>query len=212
MHHLFILPLLFFFLVSAEAQDERYYRQMLSEGLPALNMHRSDLKGAHSVIRGTQYRFDLNGDREEEVIEPQKRDGVDWIEIRNSSQIKLFEGKLLSIGSESHLFKIKLVNLSPEIKALILFMDEGKTSGKKFESTGRIFIMSYEKNDLSKMSMVQGPHFFHEKESQREQYWRRNYNVNIYDIDHDGVREIAVQYNHIQRVMKYVGKGEWKRY
>ena len=69
----------------------------------------------------------------------------------------------------------------------------------------------YDLLDLKKMVLTAGPHIFHEKEAQREQYYRRDYQVNIYDIDGDGVREIAVQYNHIQRIMKYEN-GIWNRY
>ena len=163
-------------------------------------------------MRGSSYRLDLNGDGVEESIEPQKRDGVDWIEIRNSAQFKIYEAKLFGMGGASVLYKIRLVNLSPRVRALILFLDEGITKGKRFESTARIYVLSYEDNNLEKISFSQGPHFFHEKEGQRDMYWRRDYNVNVYDVDNDGLKEIAVQYNHIQRIMKYKGSGEWERF
>src|SRR5690606_29329399 len=116
------------------------------------------------------------------------------------------------MGAESVLYKIKLVDISAKARSLILYLDEGSIQGKRFESTARIFVITFENQDLSKMWIEQGPHFFHEKESQREQYWRRNYTVNIHDIDGDGTREIAVQYNHIQRIMRYKGFGEWSRF
>ncbi len=192
------------------AQDERYFRKMFSGDMVKKDVPQEAQK-IHFKVTGNSYRIDLDDDKIEEIIEPQKRDGVDWIEIRNSSGNKLFEGKVFAAGTGSYLYKIKFVSLSPDVKALILFMDEGVISGKKFESTGRIFILTYEKNNLSKIHLTEGPHFFHEREGQREQYWRRTYTVNVWDIDKDGIREVSVEFNNIQRIMKYIGGGVWKK-
>lgn len=198
--------------VSSWGQDERYYRKIFSGELPKSDEVILDNNRAQFNVTGPSYRLDLNRDGIEEIIQTQKRDGVDWIEIQNSSQSTIFESELLAMGAESHIYKMKLVNLSKTAKALVVFLDEGFTKGRKFESTGRFFVVTFDNNDLSKMWIEQGPHFFHEKESQREQYWRRDYNVNIYDVDGDGTREIAVMFNHIQRYMRYQGHGEWKRF
>lgn len=205
---------LLFFLLSGAVlgQDERYYRQIFSGELPRITEDILESSSSQFNVKGPSYRFDLDGDRIEEIIEPEKRDGVDWIVIRNSSRTKIFEAKLLSMGAESIIYKIKIVDISKTARSLIVFLDEGYTQGKKFESTARFFVITFENNDLSKMWIEQGPHFFHEKQAQREQYWRRNFNVNVYDIDGDGTKEIAVMYNHIQRIMRYKGKGEWVRF
>jgi len=211
-HHWAIL--LFFLMLSGVgfAQDERYYRQILSGEMPKINQDAGDKAVGQFNVSGTAYKFDLDDDKIEETIQPQKRDGVDWLEIRNSSERKLFEAKLLAMGADSTIYKIKVVNISDKVKAAILFLDEGHTTGKRFESTARIYVLTYEKNDLTTLKMTEGPHFFHEKQSQREQYWRRDFMVNVYDIDGDGTREIAIQYNHIQRIMQYSGNGEWRRF
>ncbi|MCM2351041.1 MAG: hypothetical protein NDI69_13550 [Bacteriovoracaceae bacterium] len=210
-HHCCFLFILLFISVSGFGQDERYYRQILTGELPRLNLEAGEAAIAQFNVMGAQYKVDLDGDGIEEIIQPQKRDGVDWLEIRNSSQSKLFEAKLLAMGAGSYIYKLRLVQISAKVRALLIFLDEGVTAGKRFESTGRFFVLSFENNDLSKMTLTDGPHFYHEKEAQREQYWRRDYAVNVYDIDGDGSREIAVQYNHIQRIMKYLGRGEWQR-
>lgn len=211
-HHWVIFLLFFMFSGLGFAQDERYYRQIFTGELPKTSESLMETMEAQFNVRGPSYRIDLDGDKIEEIIEPQKRDGVDWIVIRNSSRSKIFESQILAMGTESVLYKIKLVDISPKARSLILYLDEGTTQGKRFESTARIFVITFENKDLSRVWIEQGPHFFHEKESQREQYWRRNYTVNVYDIDGDGTREIAVQYNHIQRIMRYKGFGEWKRF
>jgi hypothetical protein len=193
------------------AQDERYFRQIFTGELPKVNDEVTVARGPQFTVSGAHYRVDLDGDRIEEVVIPQKRDGVDWLEIRNSSQRTLFEARLLPMGAFSALYKVKLVHLSTTTKALLLFLDEGHTVGRRFESTARLFVLSYEDNDLSRATLVMGPHFFHETEKQRDQYLRRDFTVNVVDVDGDGTREILVHYNHIQRLLRYLGKGDWER-
>ena len=193
------------------AQDERYYRQILNGELPTVNLEMKETQEHQFNVKGASYSIDLNGDGIEETIQPQKRDGVDFIEIKDSSQRKIFEGKMLAMGGESTIYKAKLAYLSKTTKVLVLFLDEGRTTGRRFESTARIFLLSFENNDLSTLAMTQGPHHFHEKEGQRDQYWRKDYSVEIRDMNKDGVRDIIVQFNHIQRIMLYKGFGEWNR-
>jgi hypothetical protein len=208
------LALLCIFLItfSSHAQDERYYRQILSGELPKFSQKIDESVEHQFNVQAASYVIDLNGDGVEEIVQPQKRDGVDWIEVRGMNQSKIFEGKLLAIGGGSTIYKMKLAYLSPKVKVLVLFLDEGQSSGLKFESVARIFLLSFENNDLSTLQLTMGPHHFHEKEGQRDQYWRRDYSVEIRDINNDNVRDIVVQFNHIQRIMLYQGFGQWSRY
>jgi len=211
-HYLGFCLLFLLFSTPMRAQDERYYRQMLSGSLPDFNADKVRPKEkVHYLFESPAYRIDLNNDGIEEYIQSAKRDGVDWIQIIDFSGRKVFESKLFAMGAESSLYKIRLMQISPDVRVLILFLDEGKTQSVRFESTARIFVLSYEKNDLSSLKLSQGPHFYHEREAQREQYGRRHYDVNIVDFDGDGIKEISIQYNHIQRMMKYKGRGEWSR-
>ena len=208
-----ILIFYFFFILTGVvgAQDERYYRQILSGELSKSSENIKDTIISPINAFGGLYRIDLNSDGIEETIQPQKRDGVDWIEVRDASQRKLFEAKLLAMGAESVLYKVRLVSLSQKVRAIILYLDEGFTKGRHFESTAKVYLISFENNDLSTMSITDGAHFFHEKKAQREQYLRRTYNVNVHDIDGDGVKEISVQYNSIQRIFRYKTNGEWEK-
>lgn len=202
------------FSTSLWGQDERFYREIISnmsEVKPKSDQELSHF-AAQFTVNGPNYRVDLNGDGIEESIIPQKRDGVDWIEIRDSAQRIVFEHKLLSMGSRSVLYKIKLVNLSKDVRALILFVDEGITAGRRFESTAKLYFISFEKDDFVTMKLFEGPHHFHEREAVRDQYWRRGYTVNVLDLNNDGKREISINFNKIQRVYEYIGLGEWKTY
>lgn len=194
------------------AQDERYYRQILSGELPAMFQGLQETTQHQFNVRGPAYLVDLNGDGIEETIQPQKRDGVDWIEIKDSSRRTVFESELFAAGAHSHLYKAKLVSLSEKIRALVLFLDEGVTEGKAFDATAKIYVVSWEKNDFTSMRIAPGPHFFVERQAIRDQYYRRDYLVNVVDLNKDGQKEIIVHFNHIQRIMEYKGRGEWARY
>jgi len=209
-HHLGLF-LIFSLSLSVFAQDERYYRQILNGELPKLGQEIKEFQEHQFSVKGASYTIDLNNDGIEEVIQPQKRDGVDWIEIKDSSQRKIFDAKLLAMGGESVIYKAKLAYISSTTKLLMLYLDEGKTAGRRFESTARIYLITFENNDLSTMRITTGPHHFHEKEGQRDQYWHRDYSVELRDVDKNGVRDVVVEFNHIQRIMLYKGKGEWER-
>ena len=196
---------------SVFAQDERFYRQILNGELPLLGSEISEVQEHQFNVKGAAYNVDLNDDGIEEIIQPQKRDGVDWIEIKSSNQSKIFDAKLLAMGGESVIYKAKLAHISLTTKLLMIFLDEGKTAGKRFESTARIYLITFDNNDLSTMRMTVGPHHFHEKERQRDQYWHRDYSVEIRDVDKNGIRDVVVQFNHIQRIMLYKGNGDWDR-
>jgi hypothetical protein len=205
------LLIIFLFSWQALAQDERYFRQILKGEVPRVTKEIVETTEFQFNVKGNSYAIDLNGDGIEEFIQPQKRDGVDWLEIKNSSGSALFEAKLMAMGGDSKIDKIRFAHLSSKTKVLIIFLDEGQTSGRRFESTSRIFLVTLDDNDFSSFKLTQGPHFFHEKERQRDQYWRRKYSVEVRDINDDGIRDVVVEYDHIQRIMLYKKRGEWER-
>jgi len=184
---------------------------MLSGELPLLNQEFVEVPTTKFLIDGPEYQIDLNQDGVEEILIPQKRDGVDWIELRNISQSKIAEYKVFSSGAESCIYKLKVVTISKNTKAILIFLDEGFTLGRRFESNARLFVLSFENNDLKTLKFTTGPHIFIEREAYRDNYYRRDYVVNVVDFEEDGIKEISVQFNKIQRIMKYLGKGEWLR-
>lgn len=201
------------FLVSAGvfAQDERYYRQIITGELPVTAEPRESFVRS-LVVLGPEYMVDLNADGVEEVLRPEKRDGIDYLTILNSSRSPIFSAKFFAAGGESSIYKLRLVNLSATAKALIVFVDEGATRGLRFESTARIYFLSFDNNDLSTLALNPGPHIFQEREGQREQYWRRQMSVDVRDLDGDHKREIVVHFGHIQHVYEYAGSGTWTKF
>lgn len=207
------LVLCLFLLGSAEifAQDERYYRQIITGELP-VTVEPKESFVRNYLVKGPEYLVDLDSDGIEEILQPEKRDGIDYLTILNSSRSPIFSAKLYSAGGDSHIYKVRLVNLTDRVKTLIVFLDEGSTKGLRFESTARIYLLSFEDNKLSDISMNPGPHIFHEKEGQREQYWRRDFLVDVKDLNNDSKREIIVHFGHIQYVLEYQKNGEWIKF
>jgi hypothetical protein len=197
----------------AYSQDERKYRQLIDKTQKNKNNEHEVMSFSHFVQNQGRYQLDLNSDKIEEIVEIQKRDGLDWIIIKASNETVLYQTKLPTVGSQSVIFKMLLLNISKtrSIKTLVLFFDEGMIKSKKWESTARILLLTFENHDLRNIKLTIGPHFFHEKNSQRDQYWRRDYEVKSLDLNADQMREIIVKYQHIQRILIYKGDGIWER-
>lgn len=208
LQHWFVFCL--FLLGSAEifAQDERYYRQIITGELP-VTIEPKESFVRNYLVKGAEYMVDLDADGIEEIIQPEKRDGIDYLTILNSSRSPIFSARLYSAGGNSTIYKIRLVNLTPRVKTLLIFLDEGVTKGLKFESTARLYFLSFEDNKLATLTLNPGPHTYHEKEAQREQYWRREFNVDVSDLNGDSKREVIVHFGHIQYVYEYQQNGEW---
>lgn len=211
LHQWILLGLILLGSAEIFAQDERYYRQILTGELPVTAEPKESFVRNY-LVKGAEYLVDLDADGIEEVIQPEKRDGIDYLNILNSSRGKIFSAKLFASGGDSAIYKIRIVHLTEKVKTLIIFLDEGSTKGLKFESVARIYFLSYEDNKLETMTLNPGPHIYHEKESQRDQYWRREFVVDVKDLNEDLKREIIVHFGHIQHIYEYKGSGEWSRF
>lgn len=192
----------------ALGQDEQFYRRIFTNEL--INKP-SALIEYKLVVKSPVYQINLDRDKFPEGIRIEKRDGLDFIVVLSRFGEKVFESKLLGIGNKSRIFKIQLKTISKDTNALIIHFYEGKIDSTKFESTARLYFLTFPKNDYKKMVLFKGPHFFHEKEKVGEQYWNRRFSVNTIDYNHDGVKEISISYKKINRVYFYLSKGLWTK-
>jgi len=205
----FLLVALFIMSFNSFTQDERYYRKIFTDELINRPEEVVDFK---VEVESPTYQIDLNGDHFNESIRVEKKDGLDFIKVFDKFGRKILEKRLESIGFKSHLFKIQLRSITKDVNALILHFYEGKIESTKFESTARIYFISFLKSKLEEMHVYKGPHFFHEKEKVDSQYWSRRYSVNTIDYNNDGINEISISYNKISRIFFYVGEGVWRRF
>lgn len=210
----FLFFTLFLTLNPLQAQDERFFRRILSGELIESERPPVFEKTYHFVAQSPLYEIDLNGDKKKEALSYEIKDGEHWINIFSASDGKkiIFQGKMETAGKDASLFKISLRELSSKLKVLILFFYEGNSQYLDFNGTGRVYLITFEKNDLSTLHLSPGPAFFQEKEQRNLGYYQRNYAVEIFDYNKDGVRELTVKHGHISRVMMYLGGGKWKEF
>jgi hypothetical protein len=138
----------------------------------------------------------------------QKKDGLDYIEIKDIDGATLFESRLFNYGGNSNIYKITKTRISDFTNVMILHYYEGDTSGKKFEGTARLYLLSFDKWS-KKWGLARGPHYWHEVELIKERYFQRPFQINVKDFNKDGIKEISVNYHHQHRVMTYLGGGKW---
>ena len=201
---LFIL-LQIVFMLRVSAQDERDYRKIFTGELKPEATPDKEYK---YIFTSAAYQLDIDDDGFFESIYLIKKDGLDFIEVKNFENHTVFSGRLYSYGGNSNIYKLTKTKLSEETNALILHYYEGSTDAKSFEGTARVYVLSVDKTKRF-WSLAKGPHYWQEHEEVKNRYWQRDYQININDFDKDGVKEISVSYNHIHRIMKYLGRGKW---
>lgn len=201
--------LIFIIIISTSwAQDERYFRKIFSGDLFEKKAESLNYKVEVST---DAYLIDLNRDGKNERIKVWKKDGLDFIDIKDRFGQDLLSKKLKTMGGKSSLYKIQLKTISSETDVLILHFDEGYNQSTIFQSSARVYFIAIQNRDLKKMYFYEGPHIFYEKEKVKQQYARRYYNVNVYDYNNDGRNEISITYNHIQHIFFYIRNGIWRR-
>ncbi len=191
----------------AAAQDERLWRKVLS-GEMALELPVPP-PAPRYVFEGPVYRVDLDGDGREEGLRPAKRDLVDWLDVLSHDGRVLYQAPLEALGVDARLDRVRLVDLAPGKRVLILQYFEGKTEARRMEATARLWFLSMDGLDLKTLKLTRGPGYWHEFEAQREQYGRRLYALSVRDVDGDGVKDVSVAYNHVMHVWRYQGNGLW---
>lgn len=204
------LAMMALFVNPARGQDERFWRKLLTGELT-----REEIKPPPEpkwVFEGPAYHFDLNSDGREEVITVLKRDGMDWLDILGHDKTSLFKAKLWATGVASRIDRLRVVDISPTVRVVIIYLYEGKTEAQRLEASARLFFLTFENKNFSTFKLTAGPRYWHEYESVRDQYWRRLYTLNVKDYDGDGVKELALEFNHIQHIWRYVGNGNWKSF
>ena len=202
-----LLAVLFLIHTALYAQDERFFRGIFTDELQ--NKPASPITKVQ--VSSPEYAVDLNRDGVAERISVEKRDGADYFLVKDRFGDTKLEARLFAKGVNSKLFKVHLKTLSTGVDALILHFDEGSSGTAVFQSTARLYLVTIEDRNLEKMYLQKGPAFYYEKEILDLLYARRYYNVNVMDFNNDGIREVAVAYNNIQRIYFYLGKGRWKR-
>lgn len=204
---IFSLTFIFAFVNQSHAQDERFFRRLMSGEL-AREVEKTPPEPKY-VFSGATYRVDLNGDGKEEGIQVVKRDLMDWLDILTEDGNPVFKARLLPAGIDARIDRLRLVDLSPKVRVLIVQYYEGKTEARQLEATARLWFLTFENKDIYNIKLAQGPAYWHEFEKIREQYGRRLYSLSVRDIDGNGIKDIMVAFNHMMQIYRYAGDGKW---
>jgi hypothetical protein len=192
------------------AQDEKIYRQLVS-GEILTNLETLQPPAAYE-FKAPYYAFDLNGDQLEEYLSYEIRDGIPYFQLFNQNKTLLLEGKLSPTGAHAKPYRFRIVDLSQKFRVVIIYFNEGETTAYGYHQFSRLYFLSIDDKKLNQAKIVKGPQIFQEKEIHREQYFRRQYGVNVVDFNQDGIKEISVSYHGHERIYKYLGLGKWEIY
>lgn len=203
------LALISVFANRSYGQDERLWRKILTGEV--LEEDKKPVVAPKYVFAGATYRLDLDGDKQMDGIQIVKNDLIDSVEIFNSNGNMIFRGVLEPQGVLARVERLRLVDISPETRVLIIHYYEGKTESRRMEATARLWFITWPRADIRQMSLSKGPGYWHEFEVVREQYGRRLYSVNVRDYDNDGVKDIAVAFNNMMSIWRY-REGQWKAF
>lgn len=208
---LFVFALLLFqmtFSKSAFSQDERFFRKIFTGEL----FHKKYREPKPKILVSSPvYKIDLNRDSEKEGILLEKKDGIDVIKIIDKLGKTLFTHELLGLGKDSRIYKLRLVRIANQTDALIIHFFEGINESTLFQATARLYFLTIDKRNFSKVKVTQGPSYWVEKQKIKDQYWNRFYSINVVDYNQDGRNEISISYNKIQRVYFYMNDGKWSK-
>ncbi len=193
--------------LNVNAQDETLIKEMIEN----IKKSRSGSPQEESFVKVTSplYELDINEDGRNEYIVLEKRDNVDWIHIHNHNRQKFFSASFTPKGNNANVYKIHRRRVSQSLHVLLIYYYEGYTRHHAFQGTSRLYVITIDKKDLSKLSMSRGPILFEEKHELRRHYHQRPYKTSIEDFDGDGIGEISVYYNKISRILKYKSDGQW---
>lgn len=194
---------------SGYAQDERFIRKLLSGDLGVEGVEENKPK-PHFHVASAMYEIDLNNDNRVESIVIEKKDSEDWLHIQNYERQIIYSLKFVRKGWESDVYKINLRKLSDNTHVLLVRYYEGHNQGDNFTGTARLYTISWENNDLTKISSLRGPEIWDEFRDSKIHYHQRPQLISLNDLDGDGYKEISVRHHLSTKVMKYLGKGEWQ--
>ena len=194
---------------SGYAQDERFIRKLLSGDLGVEGVE-EDKPKPHFHVASAMYEIDLNNDNRVESIVIEKKDSEDWLHIQNYERQIIYSLKFVRKGWESDVYKINLRKLSDNTHVLLVRYYEGHNQGDNFTGTARLYTISWENNDLTKISSMRGPEIWDEFKDSKIHYHQRPQLISLNDLDGDGYKEISIRHHLSTKVMKYLGKGEWQ--
>lgn len=189
------------------AQDERFLRELLSERFFDPGVTR-DQSSEYFHVVSPFYQVDLDGNGRNETLVFEKIDGKDLFHIQDYEGKRLFSAGFTPLGARSHLFKINVRTIGAGYKVLLLHYYEGLQNYLEFMGSSRLYIVTFKDLTPGTFKFSKGPVLWTEYKDHRENYIQRGQHIVVHDFNNDGLKEISVRYNDINRVFHFQGE-EW---
>jgi hypothetical protein len=204
----FLVIYLFFLLPPTFGQDERYFRTKMLGGMVE-NAGQKKLLPSISITSDA-YEIDLDDDGFKESFTTKNIDGLDHIQFYNKNQAKIFESKFDTKGPKSRLYRVESRRISSLTRLLILYYYEGVVNYLTLKNPGYLYFVTIDDKNLNTLSMTKGPMFWLEHKDIDNTYSQRKFDVDIFDFNNDGIKEVRAKYHQISSVFMYQGKGQWQ--
>lgn len=190
----------------AQAQDERFLRELLTDRFynPEVNKNLASSEYFHVV--SPFYQVDLDGNSRTESLVFEKIDGKDLIHIHNYDGQRIFSAAFTPLGTSSHLFKINLRKIGKGYRALLLHYYEGSQNYIEFTGTSRLYVITFKDLSPGGFDFFKGPLLWTEHKDAQGNYLQRAQFAVLRDFNKDGMKEISVRYQSINRVFVFNGK------
>lgn len=201
------LSLLMFTSYNAMAQDERYFRDMMTGELT--KTEEKNREDPDIVAYSKVYELDLTSNHRFERIIFERRDGIDWVTIFNYQKELVFEYQLDTQAPGSRVYKLGLNNVSKSKRLLTLYFYEGATDYLNFQANSRLYFLTFDVNNLKGMTAQKGPAVWEEFDNKRGHYRQRSYDLNFLDLTSSGQKELIVNFRTISRAYRLDESMRW---
>ncbi len=208
LRHCAILFLLIHAPLNIWAQDETIFRELYLYADKEKIKKRVE-KDYKLKARSNRHLIDMTGDDRPESFYTAKKDGEDWFHLFDNKGKEVFRYQLDANGPWARLFRIQKRVLNDKTDVYLLYFYEGITKYLNFKGTSRLYLLTIDNKDLKSASVYKGPILWDETRDFRDHYHQRKYEVSLFDLDRDKIREVTVNYGRMSRVYKYLGKGKW---
>lgn len=148
------------------------------------------------------YRLDLNGDGHFEGISVENSDQGSSLHFFKNHFEHFQEIFIGSGGTFSKIEKIELRQISQSENVILIYFSEGLQKYLSMRSRQRLYLIYVPKNIFNeRFKLDRGPIIFEELSS-KGHYHVKKYDVDVIDLNGDGIKEVLVKNKDIERVIK----------
>lgn len=195
-------------IVALHAQDERYFRDLLSGDLTR-EVPPEIIPPRYRVF-APLYELDLNGNHRFERLVFEMRDAQDWLSILDYQKNPIFRYHLGPNAPLSRVYRLRKVQINSDYHALVVYYFEGVNSYLGIHANARAHVITFRPDQMEQtMKGFKGPAFWEEFHNGREHYRRRSYELDFIDLNNDGTKEMILKFKNISRIYQFSNDGKW---